>query len=534
MWADFMRTKAVSRKLRRSAPAMPLLVFAICWGHASTFYVSPAGNDSSAGTLDSPWFTVARVAGLASTEFKPGDTILVRGGTYVHTTTTTISKSGTEASRYYLLNFPGERPTFDFSTQAVSSSNRGFNHKGSYWHIRGIDFKGAGDNGMNVSGSYNTIEFCSFFGNYDTGLQLSGGAAYNRIINCDSYDNADLTQRNADGFAPKLDVGTGNYFYGCRAWQNSDDGWDGYMRGADDVTTTLESCWCFSNGYLSDGSVSNGNGNGYKTGGSDDKRLKHNAILRNCLAFDNLVKGFDQNNNRGSITILNCTAYRNGTNYGIGDTLASGKVLTLTNCVALGPFGSLHPSAVQQTNSWLAPFSPVTPTDFISIDTAGMRAPRKPDGRLPDITFLVPAPGSQCINAGTDVGLPYNGNAPDLGFFETDEPASSVDLQGYSPVEFVLMQNYPNPFNPVTTLRYIVGAVSREPSVTKEVRLAVYDLLGREVAVLVNERRAPGIYEVEFDGSNLPSGAYYYRIQIAGPTGSGAGFTQVRKLLLVR
>jgi hypothetical protein len=512
----------------RHAAALALLASAHSHGSATTYFLSPSGSDTSTGTIDAPFFTVGKVLSLPTTEFMPGDTIVARGGSYTYASTTTITRNGTDSARYVLMNFPGERPVFDFSTQPVSSTNRGFNHKGSYWYIRGIDFKGAGDNGMNVTGSNNTIEYCAFYGNHDTGLQLGGGAAYNRIINCDSYDNADLSQGNADGFAPKLDVGTGNYFYGCRSWQNSDDGWDGYMRGADDVTTTLESCWCFANGYLSDGSVSSGNGNGFKTGGSDDRRLKHNMILRNCLGSDNRVKGFDQNNNRGSITILNCTAYRNGINYGFGDTLASTKVLTLKNCAVLGPVGSLHSSAVQLTNSWLAPFAQVTASDFISIDTTGLRAPRKLDGSLPVITFLTPAPGSQLINVGTDVGLPYNGSAPDLGFVETSEP-TAVHESAQQPDEFALFQNYPNPFNPTTTIRYTIGGVvalsgafsngvegpavsSQQTEVSSHVRLAVYDLIGREVAVLVNEKRAPGNYEVQFNAPGLASGTYFYRL----------------------
>ena len=74
-----------------------------------------------------------------------------------------------------------------------------------------------------------------------------------------------------------------------------------------------------------------------KMGGSDARDLMHNANLRNCVAFDNRVKGFDQNNNRGSMTLTNCTGYRNGTyNFAINDTVAvsSGKLVTVINCVA--------------------------------------------------------------------------------------------------------------------------------------------------------------------------------------------------------
>jgi hypothetical protein len=103
-----------------------------------------------------------------------------------------------------------------------------------------------------------------------------------------------------------MDVGSSNSFYGCRSWLNVDDGWVGYLRGTDNVSTTLENCWTWQNGYFKDGTDAgaNANGNGFKMGGSDDKLLKHNFTLKNCMAFDNKAKGFDQNNNKGSMIMI--------------------------------------------------------------------------------------------------------------------------------------------------------------------------------------------------------------------------------------
>jgi len=83
------------------------------------------------------------------------------------------------------------------------------------------------------------------------------------------------------------------------------------------------------------------------------------------------------------------------------------------------------------------------------------------------------------------------------------------DRAGTAPETFVLHQNYPNPFNPTTTISY---AVSR----TSQVRLEVFDLLGRNLATLVNEQQTPGMYSVPFDASRLSSGTYVYRLNAGG------------------
>jgi hypothetical protein len=357
---------------------------------------------------------------------------------------------------------------------------------------------------MNISGSNNIIEFCAFYENQDTGLQLGNGASNNRIINCDSYYNADPGQGNADGFSPKLSVGTGNYFYGCRSWQNSDDGWDGYLRESNDVTTTLENCWTFMNGYLKDGSYSAGNGNGFKMGGSDTKDKIHNMILKNCLSFLNLVKGFDQNSNRGSMTLYNCTGYNNGTyDYAIADTLGTGKSLVLTNCLSFGT-KNIGAFAMQTTNSWQG-FT-VTAEDFISLDTTGVRGPRKADGGLPDVNFMHLTPASDLVDHGTDIGLPYFGSAPDLGCFEYDNTTGISDNHTATISEFKLIQNYPNPFNPTTTIEYTVPT-------TVMVSLVVYDVYGREITTLVDGLKTAGSYRAVFDGNRLASGVYFVRLK---------------------
>ncbi len=84
------------------------------------------------------------------------------------------------------------------------------------------------------------------------------------------------------------------------------------------------------------------------------------------------------------------------------------------------------------------------------------------------------------------------------------------------PEQFHLSQNYPNPFNPITTIQYSVPLISKNSQFSipnsQLITLVIYDVLGNEVSQLVNKSQAPGFYEVEFDGSNLSSGAYFYRL----------------------
>jgi hypothetical protein len=405
-----------------------LLTMLVITASARTYYVSPTGNDLNVGyDINAPFKTMKKALGKSDmTE------ILVRGGVHGYTgdSTVSINKVGTAPGAYTIRNFPGERPLFDCS--GLNAGKKGFSVTGRYWHIIGLDIMKARDNGMYITGADNIIEFCTFFENEDSGLQLSAGATNNKIINCDSYYNKDATSENADGFACKLDVGTGNSFKGCRAWQNSDDGWDGYLRPSDNISTTLDSCWSFRNGYLKTGATSgaNGDGNGFKMGGSDATDLSHNMTLTHCVAFYNRKRGFDQNNNRGSMTLYNNTSFANASGNYIMNSIAldAGSVMTVKNCIALTASGTAGSNgfvsgAILQNNSWQSPVS-TSLADFISIDTVGARGPRKPDGSLPDINFMHLVEGSDLIDGGQDVGLTFSGTAPDLGAFELSPAAS--------------------------------------------------------------------------------------------------------------
>ncbi len=81
------------------------------------------------------------------------------------------------------------------------------------------------------------------------------------------------------------------------------------------------------------------------------------------------------------------------------------------------------------------------------------------------------------------------------------------------PSQYLLFQNYPNPFNPITKIKYMIPRRDASHASLQMVTLKVYDLLGREIATLVNEEKPAGEYEVEFNAANLPSGIYFYQLK---------------------
>ena len=101
-----------------------------------------------------------------------------------------------------------------------------------------------------------------------------------------------------------------------------------------------------------------------------------------------------------------------------------------------------------------------------------------------------------------------------------NEPANAVTDVGNIPANFKLYQNYPNPFNPHTTIMY-------ELSTTNHIKLTIIDVLGKEVATLVNGTEGPGYKSFNVNSDGLASGIYYYRLETTS-------ISQTKKLLLIR
>ncbi len=442
-------------------------------------FVDPNGSDLNNGTIDSPLLTIVRAMDIV----QPNTIIYLRGGVYYYSSTIKTLKSGEENKQIKLWAYENEKPIIDFTNQPISTSSRGFYINKNYWYFKGLEIRGAKDNGIYITGSNNIIENCSIHNCCDTGLQISGGGANNLVINCDSYKNYDsLTLgENADGFAPKLDIGPGNSFINCRAWENSDDGWDLYES---DDPVFITNCMAFRNGHNVWG-VQNfqGDGNGFKLGGN---YISGSHIITGSIAFDNKSKGFDQNNNTAGVILYNNTAYRNeGKNFSFPSNPISTKHILKNNISYEGSI-SIADSSIAEKNSWQE-FS-VSTVDFLSLDTTDITISRQSNGELFETNFLHLNLNSSMIDAGVQVGLPYYGSAPDLGAYET----IGVQVRNESNHiinAFDLYQNFPNPFNPKTNISFKINKDGF-------VNLTIYDILGNKVEELINDYLSVGTYNI--------------------------------------
>jgi hypothetical protein len=120
-----------------------------------------------------------------------------------------------------------------------------------------------------------------------------------------------------------------------------------------------------------------------------------------------------------------------------------------------------------------------------------------------------------------------NTTMPDIGADEFDGVVG-VEKETTLPTEFALAQNYPNPFNSNCAIKYSIPKSS-------QVTLKIFNTLGEEIEILVNEEKPVGTYEVNWNAANLPSGVYFYRLQVVDPeTSSGQGFVHTRKMILLK
>lgn len=417
----------------------------------ASWYVAPKGDDAAAGSIQEPFATVQR----AQKEVMPGDTVFIRGGTYLmreaqiaerrgpFASITLLDRSGTRDKPVTYCAYNHERPVFDCS-QVKPQGMRvsAFQVKGSWLRVVGLEVIGVQVTikthtqsiCFESNGSHNRFERLSMHDGQAIGIYHVRGSD-NLFLNCDAWNNWDNTSEdgrggNTDGFGCHPTRGsTDNVFRGCRAWFNSDDGFD--CLGAFE-SVTFENCWALYNGF-SPKFERTGDGNGFKAGGygsASAERLPKTIprhTVRFCVAAGNKNSGFYANHHPGGGDWFNNTAYRNGINFNMLGRLADnvtdvdGSGHNLRNNLSYHSRSDLVRFNADKSdaanNSFTLGLKP-SDRDFVSLDVNELLKPRNDNGELPDVRCLHLAKGSALHNAGVDTGFAFKGIKPDLGAFE--------------------------------------------------------------------------------------------------------------------
>ncbi len=470
----------------------------------AVYYVATDGSDANAGSMAKPFATLNK----ANEVVHAGDTVWVRGGVYdLHDTVfyarykmtagILLTASGeSDDQRIHYLAYPGERPIFDGANLPVAE---GIEHSdgtpagamytspiviaAKFLLLKGFEVRNTPINHNSNSGvflyasKHIFLEQMESHHNAGPGFFANDGAADGGghiFLNCDAHDNYDPDGwqgdgENADGFGAhyqKPGQGDTTKFIGCRAWWNSDDGFDFINQ---EFPVVLENCYAMGNGYsdYGTGDPSHGNGYGIKMGQSTLGGGRH--TIKYCVAWKNKASGFYANYTGVGSKWINNTSYMNGDrSFSMASTLfdAEGNRLAevapltgdsahvLKNNIAfpnkLSQIGTCWEKISSQNidhymdcpagenNTWNLKLD-LTEDDFVSLDDpsmtvtgkdlstiAGMLGPRKDDGSLPDVNFLKLKAGSRAIDKGEDIGFPFAGSAPDLGAFEYGLSSSSA------------------------------------------------------------------------------------------------------------
>jgi len=407
---------------------------------------------------------------------------------------TATGHNGTRDKRIYYMNYPGEKPIFDLSGCVPSGQwNVGLYMAGveyvtfkglTFQGLRQTTFTGPATHVINASGCSNLrFENMVIRNNGGAGIRYFGGMSTRRdmkrlyginvysdstyFINCDFINNVNYGGGHGDG--AKLDQDKGAYFYvsGNRFMFNADDGLD--ISGS--AVAVVRNNWSFGNG------VNGGDGNGFKLGAVRDSTPYPLRIIVNNLAafnygptrsaggfdFPDYVDETDSTYQRANARIYNNTSYHND----IGFLEFENKREPYRNDVYRNNIAYdnqyiqdvrvnvsiLYYPYRESNNTWdyeKGGYSfvetdtvLVSDADFVMTDStlaaAELLASRKPDGSLPDITFLRLAPGSDLIDAGkqiplsddVDFVLSYEGKAPDIGYSEYKSSSSGPSVPVY-------------------------------------------------------------------------------------------------------
>lgn len=398
---------------------------------AANYYIAPSGDDSADGCSAT---TAMATLGAAQKLLQPGDTLFILPGVYRPTEVARTEKPGPYAVVYDLAlsgapgrpvvitgvcDDSGRRPVFDLSGAPSGVRVTGFLLSGERLMLKNIEIVGIpvtrtdhtqSENIRISGGAWNTVENVACHDGMGIGVYVNKDSHHNLIVNCDGYNQydpvSDVDRRtgmgsggNNDGFGCHVrGAMNGNMFIGCRAWNNTDDGFD-LINCYSPVTFAYS--LALRNGYDAQG-VSRADGNGFKAGGFGMKprqvelhagRAPRHTVMHN-VAVANKANGVYANHHLGGIDFRrNTSVYNRNYNYSLVNRRGPGAA----DNVDVDGYGHVmqNNASISRTDrhaAWTSASSDISGNYMaavpdMEVDFAGLTAPRRPDGMLSAATL---------------------------------------------------------------------------------------------------------------------------------------------------
>lgn len=493
-----------------------------------SYYVSNQGSDNNSGTIDSPFLNLQmalQVGGAA-------DTIFMRGGEY-NTGEVRIradlGMGGANGEYLTIKNYPGEIVSVGGERRIIVESPEYLRIEGLYFRLPyrisggGKGFQIVNNTFEGPQPSFGAIEY---FG--DDGL-IEG----NTII----IESSDSIPPDTKDHAIYLHAGLNNIVR-----NNTMSGFDGYgIHMYDAVQSGGEiAARGFHNIIIEGNVIMNSRARAGLIIAPDGIEAK-NIIIRKNIIINNPINAIRIRYNAHDIQIYNNTFYRNGylasheddqSAVSIRDT-AVHDVTLKNNIIQVDIEGAFHIQnragstgiVIERNMYWgLGSARIENASDASSI----YADPKFKDAENADFHLEASSPA---IDVGLDLGLPYFGDAPDLGALEYGGITTDIKEVSLEPNQFKVYQNYPNPFNPVTKFSYDII----NPSL---VTIKIYTLQGQVIKSFSQKDQVPGQYTVVWNADNnqsikAPSGSYFYQITVKDKV-SQQMTTATRRMLLLR
>ncbi|MCF6271374.1 MAG: right-handed parallel beta-helix repeat-containing protein [Melioribacteraceae bacterium] len=526
--------------------------------HAATYYVAPNGNDSSPGTENQPWLTIQKAANTLIA----GDIVYIKAGTYNERVIP--QNSGTAGNYILYAVYPGDQVTIDGNGISLPAEWGGLfdiSDKG-YIRVSGLRVINAKpyDNSVGI-----LVDRCNNIiieNNYTYNTASSGIGVWNSenvIIDgnevelaCNDGEQECITVAVTNGF----EIKNNNVHHGGPGSNGGEgiDAKDGSSNGkvfnnyVHDITNKL-GIYCEAwDKYTHDIDIYNNIvhdcGSEGITISSEQGGLLENIKVYNNIVYNNKFSGIIVAPNGDvpdspmkNISIINNTVFNNGWN--TGDAPWGGGIeIDSPNLSGLVIRNNIvSDNLLFQIIIWIYKDNLSIDHNLIDGFRDDLAEETRGDNYVEGDPLFVNSSGadfhlqenSPAIDNGSTIQAPdtdFEGNSRpfgagiDMGAFEYGSATAVSDWQDNSIRTFSLEQNYPNPFNPSTTIKFTL-----KERVFTEIK--VFDILGSEVASLINENLNAGFYEVVFNTNQLTSGVYIYRI-IAG------NFAASRKMNLVK